>query len=195
MPPRCYHKDVSEPSFSQEQPRSLLVPALLAVVFVVLAFFIARHFFAATTVNIAHLHTDILPTATVFKADTIVVGPAATDHTLFVASTIRIENQRQYPISLDDFTITLTDIAGAQTTAKAIQKLDLPNTEVMFPNLKPLVGPLLLRDTNIDPGKSAQGTVVFSLPVDAIAWNNRKSAEIQVDIYHGHSVYTTIPKS
>jgi len=184
----------SQPSFHQDEPRSLLVPALLAVAFVVLAFFIARRFFPATTVNIAHIHTDILPTTTVYKSDSIVVAPSETDNILFVASTIRIDNQRKYPISLDDFTLTLTDIAGAQQTAKAVQKFDLPNTEVMFPNLKPLIGPLLLRDTNIDPGKSAQGTIVFSLPVDATTWNNRKSAEIQVDIYHGHPVYTTIPK-
>lgn len=167
---------------------------MIAIVFLALAFLVARHFFPATTVNIEHVHTDVLAKTTVFKSDTIVVGTPETSHTLLVATTIRVENERKYPIFLDDFTLTLTDPTGAQMAVKAVQKMDVATTEGIFPDVKPLMVTPLLRDTSIDPGKSVQGTLLFSLPLPRSTWDTRKSAEIQVDIYHGHPVYTTIPK-
>ena len=185
---------MSDPTFTQDQPRSLLLPSLLAIVLLALAALLARHFFPSTTVDIAHLHTEVLPNTTVFKSNSIVLAAKETQHTLLVASTIRIDNKRTYPIFLDDFTLTFTDAAGAQLTAKSIQRADLANVETMFLKLKSVATNPLLRDTAIDPGKFTQGTVVFSLPIPESTWNTRKSAEIQVDIYHGHPVYTTIPR-
>jgi len=185
---------VSEPTFSQQQSRSLLVPALVAVALLAIAFFVARHFFAAPTLSAEHVRTEILPTVSVYKTDTIVVGPNETNHTLFVASTLRVGNQQAYPVSLDDFTLTLTDPSGAELVERAIQKQDLPNLEIEFPKLKPLLATPLLRDTSIDPKKSVEGTVLFSLPISQSVWDSRGTAEIKVDIYHNHPLFLTIPK-
>ena len=182
-----------QPVFASAERRSFLAPILLALAALAAAIAIAIHFFPATTVNIALLHNDLLPTQTHFKSQTIVVG-GQTEDTLFIISTIKVDNQLRVPIFLDNFTLTFANPDDAQLTAKAFTKDDLANAELSFPALKPLVINPLLRDTAIDPGKSVQGAIVFSLPIPKTMWDARKVATIMVDLYHQHPVYQDIPK-
>jgi hypothetical protein len=185
---------VPQPVFASAERRSFLVPILLALAALAAAVAIAIHFFPATTVDLELLHTDLLPTETSFKSQTIVVG-GNTEHTLFIVSTIKVDNQLRVPIFLDNFNLTFANPADAQLTSKAFTKDELANAELSFPALKPLLtAPLLLRDTSIDPGKSAQGAIVFSLPIPKTMWDQRKVASIMVDLYHQHPVYQDIPK-
>lgn len=184
-----------ELTFSQPARRSLLVPILLALLALGLAAGIAIHFFPATTVDVQHLHTSTLPTHTVYKSQSIVLGQDQAEDVLFVGTTLHVENKLRLPIFLDDFTLTLTSPDGAELTAKGLQKTDLPNLELSFPNLKPIVANPLLRETSIDPARSAEGTVLFSLPIPEALWKTRKSATVKVDLYHQPSVYFTIPST
>ena len=98
------------------------------------------------------------------------------------------------PIFLDGFTLTLTNQQGQQEEVKAVEKADLPGVELSFPKLQPLMQHPLLRETSIDAGKHAQGTVLFALNVPVSMWNSRTSAVVRADLYHQHAVYQTIPK-
>jgi hypothetical protein len=189
----CYSGPVSEPSFAQPERRSFLVPIVLALVVLALGLLATRHFFPSGNIEIQQVRTEILPTTTSYKSDSIVVAPTETIQTLFVVSTLKIDNHLRFPVSLEDFTLTLTDNTGAQLTARALQKNDIPNSELSFPALKPLIPAPLVRETVIQPGQSAQGTVLFSLTLPASIWNERKSAAIQVDLYHQAPVTITIP--
>ena len=184
---------MSELTFSQPERRSFLVPILSAIAAIALAIAVAIHFFPATTVNISHRHTDVLPTETVFKGSTV-VGLSETQHVLFVAATIQVDNQLRVPVYLDDFHITLTDPSGAAMTVSADTPKDLPDLEVNYPGIKPLVGTPLVRNTEIDPAKSAEGTLLFALAIPKDVWDTRKSAVIKVDLYHQPAIYVTIPK-
>ena len=185
---------MSDPTFASPERRSFLVPILLAVALLAAAAGLAIHFYPATTVDIAHLHTELLPTHTVFQSNSIVLGPAQASDVLFVASTIRVDNKLRIPITLDDFSCTFTDPSGAVMTVKASTKPELANQQLSFPALKPLAASPLLRDTTIEPGQSAQGTIILSFPFTKEQWDARKSATIQVDIYHVQHLYTDIPK-
>ncbi len=183
-----------QPVFASAERRSFLVPILLALAALAAAVAIAIHFFPATTVNLSLVHNDLLPTQTLFHSQTIVVG-GTTEETLFIVSTIKVDNQLRVPIFLDNFTLTFSNPDDAQLTSKAFTKEELANAELSFPTLKPLItAPLLLRDTSIDPGKSAQGIIVFSLAIPKSMWDARKVATIMVDLYHQHPVYQDIPK-
>ena len=184
-----------EPTFSQAPRRSFLIPALIAIACIALAARVAVYFFPATTVNIAHLNTVVLPVRTVFKAKTIQDGVNQAQNTLLVASTVSVENQLRMPIFIDDFSLTLTDATGAEMVVKGVTKSELPNMLLTFPALTPLVENPLLRETSIDPAKSAQGTLLFSLPIPQSLWDARKSAVIKVALYHQNPVYQTIPKA
>ncbi len=180
-------------TFSQPERRSFLIPVGLALVAIAVAIAIAIHFFPATTVNLNHIHTDAVPTETTLKGSTI-VGLTEINHVLFVASTIQVDNQLRVPIYLDDFHITLTDQSGAEMTVAATQPKDLPDLEANYPALKPLMTTPLVRNTAIDQGKQAQGTVLFPLTIPKDIWDARKSAVIKVDLYHQPAIYVTIPK-
>jgi hypothetical protein len=189
----CYHKHVPEPTFAQPERRSFLVPVLLALAALGVAIALAMHFFPATTVDIDHIHTDILPTDTVMKSS--VIGAGEHDLVLFVASTIRVDNQLRVPIYIEDFHLTLTNTDDAELTESASRDRDLPELETTFPGLKPMLAHPLPRNTVLNPNTAAQGTVLFALKIPKETWDQRKSAVIKVDLYHQPSIYATIPKS
>ncbi len=186
---------MAEPTFSQSERRSFLVPILVAIAALALAVAIAVHFYPATTVNIDHLHCDVVDTHTVFESKTMVLAPQQTQDVLYIVEALKVDNQLRLPISVDDFHLTLTNPDGKQLTVKAMQKTDLPTLRTSFPKLEPLLTSPLLRDTSIEPGKAAQGAVVFALPLPKAMWDARQSGVVKVDLYNQPSLYLTIPKA
>lgn len=187
---------MSDPTFSPPENRSILVPALVAVAAIALAIAIAIRYFPATTVNIDHVHTDVIPTHTVYSPanKTIVLAPDESQDVLFIAETLRLDNQLRVAIYPDDFTLTLTAADNRQATFRAIKLVDLANLEISFPQLTTPLQTPLPRDIAIEPGKASQGTLLFSIPLSQATWAARKSAVIQVDLYHHPSLFVTIPK-
>ena len=134
--------------FAQPERRSFLLPILLALAALAITAAIVIHLFPATTVHATHLRTQLHSEDTAFKSNSIVLGQNHTEHVLYIASTVRIDNQLRVPITLDDFTLTFTNPDAAQLTAKALTKPELANIQLTYPALKPLIAkPLLLRDT------------------------------------------------
>lgn len=186
---------MSEPVFAQAERPSLLLPLVLALAALGIAIALAVHFLPDKAVGIAHVQTQLLPTHTVYKSNSIVLGQDHSEDVLFVATTLRVDNTTRTQIDLENYNLTLTDPSGAQLSAKAINPRDLSNLEITFPAIKPLEGTPLLQDTEIAPAHSAQGTLIFSLPIPQSLWDSRKEATIQVDVYHQHPVYQVIPKT
>jgi hypothetical protein len=188
---------MSELSFSQPERRtSLLIPLLIAFV-VVSGIFAYVYLRPHRIADIAITHTAVLPTHTVFKDLSRVVGheDQAQDD-LYVLATVRIDNRLKIPLTIDDITGTLTppDDSVEPTTTSAIAKTDLDNMYVTFPALKPLSGPPLPRETTIAPGDHAEGMVLLHFPVTQADWNNRKSATVNISFYHQEPFTITIPK-
>ncbi len=181
------------PSFVHPERRSFLIPIVIALVVLAVAL-VTLHRGTTSSLTATLLHTEILPNTTVYKGDSIVLGPPETSYTLFVVSTLRIDNHRTQPIWLDELALTLTDPSGAQLTAQALRPSELANAEVSFPKLKPMVtSPLLVRENPIAVGQSAQGIAVFSVAVPQSVWDTRKSATIDITPYHLDPLTLTIP--
>ena len=62
-----------------------------------------------------------------------------------------------------------------------------------FPALKDLASSPLLRETLIAPGQTAEGMVLLRFPVTQAVWNARKSATLNVDLYHQGPLTISIP--
>jgi hypothetical protein len=181
-------------AFSQPERRSFLVPGLIAVAVLggvfALLFALNPHRIADVTIT----HTAVLPTHTVFRSDSHVVGRAdQAQDDLYVLATVRIQDDLKLPIFLKDIEATLTTSDGDLTTS-AVQKADLDNLYITFPKLKPLATAPLVRETAIQPGQSAEGMVLLHFPVDQNTWDNRTSATITLDLYHQGPLTVTIPK-
>lgn len=179
--------------FAQRERRSFVLPIVLALVALAVTAAIVIHLFPAATVQATHIRTVLLPKDTVFKSQSIVVGMNRTEHVLYIASTISVDNKLRVPITLEDFSLTFTNPDDAQLTAKAVPKADLANLELTYPDLKPLLTNPLATDTSIDPAKSAQGTLLFALNIPPSMWDRRKSAVIQISLYHQPPASVTIP--
>jgi hypothetical protein len=175
---------VSDLKFAQPARRNLLAPVLLAflILGIVLALFI--RFTPHRTADLTITRTIVVPTHTVFKSDSIVVANQHADDQLYVLTTLRIDDRLHLPLFLKDFTATLTTGGGEEVTTSAVEKQDLENVYTSFPELKSVATEPLLRETMISPGESAQGMILLHFPVTEEVWVHRRTAVLNVDLYH-----------
>lgn len=172
----------------------MALPILLALAVLAVAAAFATHYLRATSVHVEHIDTKLLPTHTVYKADSIVVGPSTAQDDLFVATTIRLDNKQRNPATIDTINGTLTTADGSVLNLPAAQKDEIPLSEQSFPALKPLLLQPLLRESTIAPGQALTGTVLLHFPITQSLWDARKSAVLTIGLYNQPSLTLTIPK-
>lgn len=136
------------------------------------------------TADLAIIHTVIVPIHTVLKSDSIVVGHDESQDDLYVLATLRIDDNLHLPLFLKDFTATLTTAEGEEFTTSAIEKQDLPTVYTAFPALHSLASTPLLRETMINPGRSAEGMILLHFPITQAVWDHRRTAFLDIDLYH-----------
>jgi hypothetical protein len=175
---------VSDLKFAQPARRNLLAPVLLAFLILGIVLALLLRFTPHRTADLTIVHTAIYPTHTVFKSDSIIVANQHAEDSLYVLTTLRIDDRLHLPLFLKDFTGTLTTAEGEEITTSAVEKLDLENVYTSFPGLRPLASEPLLRDTMISPGQSAQGMILLHFPVTKEVWDHRRTAVLNVDLYH-----------
>jgi hypothetical protein len=175
---------VSDLKFAQSARSNLLVPVLLAFLILGITLALAIRFTPHKTADLDILHTTIYPAHTVFKGQSILVGHDQARDDLYVLTTLRVTDGLRLPLFLKDFTATLTTGDGQEITTSAVEKDDLASVYTAFPALKPLASEPLLRETMIDPGQSAQGMILLHFPVTQEVWDHRRTAILNVDLYH-----------
>lgn len=171
----------------------MLAPVLIAFLLLGIAIALVIRYTPARTVDLAISHTAVYPAHTVFKSDSIVVGSDRSQDDLYVLTTLRVDDPLHLPIILKDFTATLTTADGQQITTGAVEEKDLPSVYTSFPVIKSLASKPLLRETLIAPGTSAEGMVMLHFPVTQTVWDHRKSAILNVDLYHAGVFPIAIP--
>jgi hypothetical protein len=175
---------VSDLKFAQPARRNLLAPVLLAFLILGIVLALLLRFTPHRTADLTIVRTTIYPTHTVFKSDSIIVANQHAEDALYVLTTLRIDDRLHLPLFLKDFTATLTTAEGEEITTSAVEKPDLENVYTSFPALKPLASEPLLRDTMISPGQSAQGMILLHFPVTKEVWDHRRTAVLNIDLYH-----------
>jgi hypothetical protein len=175
---------VSDLKFAQPVRRNLLVPVLLAFLILGIILALVLRFTPHKTAELAITRTVVFPTHTVFKSETIVVSSQHTEDDLYILTTLHIDDRLHLPLFLKDFTATLTTADGEQITTSAIEKRDLDTVYTSFPDLKAVATEPLLRDSIVNPGESAEGMILLHFPVTKDVWDRRRSAILNVDLYH-----------
>ncbi len=140
-------------------------------------------------------HTAVYAAHTVFKSDSIVVANQRAEDNLYVLTTLRIDDRLHLPLFLKDFTATLTTVDGEEVNTSAIEQQDLNAVYTSFPEVKALATPPLLRETMISPGQSAEGMILLRFPVTREVWDRRRSAVLNIDLYHQGQQSILIPNS
>lgn len=183
-------------TFAQSERRNFLVPGLIALVILAIGLGIFHLLNPHRVPEVTITHTNTLPTHTVFKTDTKLVGAQdQAQDDFYVLATVRISNRLKFPLTLNEITGTVTGPDDTVVDTTAIGKNDIPNLYVTFPALKPLGGPPLLPETTIESGAQAEGMVLLHFPITQADWDQRKSATVTFTFYHQDPVTVTIPKS
>lgn len=185
---------MSDLRFSQPARRNLLAPVLIAFLILGLAIALLLRFTPRNTAKLKVVHTALYPTHTLFKSDSILVGRDRSQDDLYVVVTLRMEDRLNLPLFIKDLTATLKTSDGEKFETSAIQKQDFENLFTTYPALRPLAGNPLLRDTLIESGKEAEGTVVLHFPVTKEVWNRRRSATLYITLYHQGRISIVIPR-
>jgi hypothetical protein len=175
---------VSDLKFAQPARSNLLVPVLLAFLILGIVLALVLRFTPHRTADLTITRTTVYPAHTVFKSDSMVVSNQRTEDNLYVITNLRIDDRLRLPLFLKDFTATLTTAEGEEITTSAVEKRDLDNVYTSFPELKSLASEPLLRDTMISPGQSAEGMILLHFPVTKEVWDHRRTAILNVDLYH-----------
>jgi hypothetical protein len=175
---------VSDLKFAQPARSNLLAPVLLAFLILGITLALAIRFTPHKTADLDIVHTTVYPAHTVFKGESILVGRDTARDDLYILTTLRITDGLHLPLFLKDFTATLTTGDGQEITTSAVEKDDLPSVLASFPALKPLASEPLLRETMINPGQATQGMIVLHFPVTQEVWDHRRTAVLNVDLYH-----------
>jgi hypothetical protein len=184
---------VSEIRFTQPARRNLLAPVLIAFVVLGIVLALVLRYTPHRIADLAITKTAVYPAHTVFTTDSILVGRERAQDDLYILVTLRIEDRLNLPLFLKDFTATLTTADGEELHTSATEQQDLDAMYVTFPALKRLSSAPLLRETLIEPGKSAEGMVLLHFPVTKEVWDRRKSAVLNVDLYHQGPITIVIP--
>lgn len=184
---------VIAPKFEQPARRNLLAPVLIA--FLVLGIIIALVIILTphTVAEVSLTHLAVYPTHTVYKSDTMLIGRDQAQDDLYALATVSLTDRLNLPIFLKDFTGTLTTAEGEEIAGTASQKNDIENLYTTFPALRKLGSKPLLRDTLISPSSSVEGMILLHFPVSAETWNRRKSARVNIDLYHQGPLTIEIP--
>jgi hypothetical protein len=175
---------VSDLKFAQPARSNLLAPVLLAFLILGITLALAIRFTPHKTADLDIVHTAIYPAHTVFKGESILVGHDQARDDLYVLTTLRVTDGLHLPLFLKDFTATLTTGDGEEITTSAVEKDDIASVYTSFPALKPLASEPLLRETMINPGQSTQGMILLHFPVTQDVWDHRRTAILNVDLYH-----------
>lgn len=179
--------------FAQPTNRNLIAPVLIAFLLLGIVIALVIRYTPPPTVGLTLTHTVVYPTHTVFKSDSLVVGSDKAEDNLYVLVHLRVDDPLHLPLFLKDFTATLTTDDDQQITTSAAEEKDLPNIYTSFPGLKPLASAPLRRETLIAPGTAAEGMVLLRFPITQDVWNHRKSAILNVELYHEGTFPITIP--
>jgi hypothetical protein len=185
---------VLEPKFSQPARRNLLAPVLIAFLLLGIAIALLVRYTPHSIAEVNVVHTAVYPAHTVFKSDTILVGRDRSQDDLYVLVTVNMTDKLNLPIFIKDFTGTLISADGTSIPGTASQKDDLENLYTTFPAIRSMSSPPLLRETLISPEASVSGMVLLHFPVSADTWNHRRSATLNIDLYHQGIISTSIPQ-
>lgn len=174
------------------------MPILVAILVLAIAGGLIYRTYSHRVVIAAVTHTAVHAIHIIYKKQEQtgsfkVLGGPQSESDLYIIPNVRIENHLTVPLFLEDFTIKMT-LADGDLHTSAIEKNDLETVYASFPEIKALMGKPLLRDAEIAPGATVEGTVLAQFAIPQSTWDQRKSATLTVDFYHQDSMTIEIPK-
>lgn len=183
------------PELTQVDPpgglRSLLVPAVVVIVGLVIAGILFAHFgrskpdASGTILRQTVYPVQVDPGVTPDQPG--MAGAVAEQDETILLVQARVTNISQKPLTIFDM---MADVRwnGADNESTAALPGDIDRMFQRFPDLAAMHTQLLMRHQMIPPGQSAEGLMVFNYPWSKQQWDQHKRAQLVVSFENGRSL-------
>ncbi|MEO7116814.1 MAG: hypothetical protein ABIZ18_13250 [Caldimonas sp.] len=174
--------------------RPLLVPAIVVIIGLVIAWAFVAHFGRAkpdasgTIVRTLVYPVDV--DAAVAQADAGIPGQNPTQDETILLVQASVSNVSKQPLTIFDLNSDIK-LSGENSQSAAAMPEDIDRLMQRFPELVSMRMQPLARHQVIAPGHSAEGLMVFAFPWTKAQWSQRKDAHIIVSFKVGRPL--TLP--
>lgn len=191
----------SVPRLAQVDPphpfRSSLATFGIAAVVVTLAIAIFVYIVKKPPVSAGEvLEVNYYPVHTTFSGGAGSVGMQGNNETfdqLLILAKVRVRNQTNIPLFLQDIAATVTMPDGTEQRNTAAGATDAGRLFEAFPSLASLRSAPFDRDATVNPGQSTEGLAIFTFPMTRQQWDSRKAANIVVSLIHQNDLVISFP--
>jgi len=171
--------------------RPLVVPAIIVIVGLAIAWVLFAHFGKAKPDASGSVLREVVYPVQVDSAESQpepgMPGALDQQNETIVLVQARITNIGKKPLSIFDM-VEDVKLEGTNNQSFAALPEDIDRLFQRFPDLAGLRMQPLARHQTIAPGQSAEGLMVFSYPLSAQQWGQRKNSQIIVSFQNGRSL-------
>jgi hypothetical protein len=121
-------------------------------------------------------------------------GSAESYDQLLVLSKIRIRNQTDIPLFLQDIRSAIKLPDGSEQENVSASDNDMNRVFQAYPSLSYLRSPTIGRDITLTPGQFAEGLVIFNYPITKEQWDKLQSAKVVVSFMHQKNLELNISR-
>jgi hypothetical protein len=121
-------------------------------------------------------------------------GAPSTYDQLLILARVRVRNQTNIPLFLQDIRAVVTMPDGTQQMNVAAGKSDVARVFQAFPVLSPLWSQPFDRETTLQPGQTVEGLAIFNYPFTQQQWDSRRNADVVVSFIHQKDLHINFPK-
>jgi hypothetical protein len=112
---------------------------------------------------------------------------------LIVLTKIKVTNQTNIPLFLQDISCTIKMPDGSEQNNVTASDKDMDRVFQAYPALSYLRADSIRRDLTLSPGQSVQGLTIFNFPITKDQWGSLQSAKVVVSFMHQKNLEILIP--
>ena len=113
---------------------------------------------------------------------------------LLILAKIKIRNQTDIPLFLQDIAATIKLPDGSEQVNVTASDKDMDRVFQAYPSLSYLRSDSIRRDITLTPGESVQGLTIFNFPITKEQWDTLQSAKVVVSFMHQKNLELLLPR-
>lgn len=113
---------------------------------------------------------------------------------LLILTKVRVRNQTNIPLFLQDVTSSIKLPDGSEQENVAAGDRDMDRVFQAYPSLAYLRGDPVHRDITLSPGQSVDGLAIFNFPISKDQWDKLQWAKVVVSFMHQKNLEVLLPR-
>lgn len=143
------------------------------------------------------LQVNFYPVHTVISSGVAESGMAGSPESydqLLILTKIRVRNQTDIPLFLEDIRARVTLPDGSQQVNTVAGTKDMDRVFQAYPSLNSLRAQPIPPDTTLTPGQSVEGLAIFNFPLSKEQWDKLQTAKVAISFMHQKDLEFVIPR-